>query len=88
MRRKLVLAVGWLLGVSRVQAQVPPMAPDFQVNSYTTGNQYGYGLAMDPRGNFVVTWDSADQDGSGYGTFAQRYDPAGAAQGGEFQVNS
>lgn len=88
MRGTLVLALGWLLFALRGDAQIPPMPPEFQVNSYTTGNQYGYGLAMDRRGDFVVTWDSAAQDGNGYGTFAQRYDAAAAAQGDEFQVNS
>ena len=39
-------------------------------------------------GNFVVTWSSKSQDGSGWGVYAQRFDAAGVAQGGEFQVNT
>ena len=32
---------------------------DFAVNTYTTGMQYGYSLAADALGNFVVAWSSA-----------------------------
>ena len=39
-------------------------------------------------GGFVVTWQSKDQDGSGYGVFGQRFDASGAKAGGEFQINS
>ena len=43
---------------------------------------------MDADGDFVITWQSNLQDGSSYGVFAQRYNAAGVAQGGEFQVNT
>ena len=43
---------------------------------------------MAPTGSFVVVWDSAAQDGDNYGVFARRYDSAGSALGGEFQVAS
>ena len=42
---------------------------------------------MDAAGNFVVTWSSKDQDGDNWGVYAQRYNAAGVAQGGEFLVN-
>jgi hypothetical protein len=61
---------------------------EFQVNTYTTGAQGGYALATDSDGDFVVAWSSYGQDGSYGGIFAQRYDSAGVAQGGEFQVNT
>ncbi|MBI1347631.1 hypothetical protein GC163_15225 [bacterium] len=61
---------------------------EFQVNTYTTGSQQYPAVAMDAGGDFVITWASYDQDGSGYGIFAQRYDSAGVAQGGEFRVNT
>ena len=60
---------------------------EFQVNVYTTGNQVFPRVAAGPAG-FVVVWASADQDGSSYGIFGRRYDGAGAALGGEFQVNT
>jgi hypothetical protein len=38
-----------------------PQGGDFQVNTYTTSNQYASGVATDSAGKFVVVWDS---DGS------------------------
>ena len=61
---------------------------EFRVNSFTVNNQVAPAVAMDGAGNFVVTWVSNGQDGSGYGVYAQRYDAAGVAVGGEFRVNS
>jgi hypothetical protein len=59
------------------------------VNTYTTGHQATPAIAADGAGNFVVVWQSIDaQDGEDDGIFAQRYDTAGNALGGEFQVNT
>jgi len=69
-------AVGQLLG------------PEFPVNSFTTSNQVGPAVAADGAGNFVVVWDGYLQDGSNYGQFGQRFNPAGSRVGSEFQVNT
>ncbi len=61
---------------------------EFRVNTHTTNQQLSPRVAMDAGGNFVVAWASLDQDGSGNGIYAQRYNAAGVAQGGEFRVNS
>jgi len=61
---------------------------EFLVNSYTTSFQFQPSMAADASGNFVVVWVSNAQDGSAYGVFGQRFDAAGAAQGGEFRVNT
>ncbi len=61
---------------------------EFQVNTFTTGAQEFPKVAMDSSGDFVATWASFGQDGGGYGVYAQRYNSAGVAQGGEFQVNT
>jgi hypothetical protein len=62
---------------------------EFRVNSYTTGDQDGPSISMAASGQFVVVWHGLNQYGSGdYEIFGQRYDSAGGAQGGEFQVNS
>jgi hypothetical protein len=63
-------------------------ATEFLVNAHTTGSQTDPAVAMDATGNFVVVWRSVGQDGSNSGIFAQRFDAAGATQGGEFQVNA
>ena len=60
----------------------------FQVNTYTTDNQRSPGVAMAPSGGFAVVWRSDDQDGDGFGIFAQRFDDTGATAGVEFQVNT
>jgi hypothetical protein len=61
---------------------------EFQVNSYTTGEQRSAAAAANASGDFVVVWHSDGQDGSSYGIFGRRFSASGAAQGGEFQVNT
>lgn len=90
MRFRQTLAIALFLSglaAAPTLAQTPPLASEFQVNTYTTSDQYAYGVAMDRSGNFVVCWESYGQDGSSYGSFGRRYDAAGAPRGGEFQVN-
>jgi hypothetical protein len=45
--------------------------PEFQVSSYTTGQQNFPAVAADSEGTFVVTWTSYTQDGDGWGVFGQ-----------------
>jgi hypothetical protein len=45
-------------------------------------------VAVGGDGSFVVAWESAPQDGSSRGMFAQRFSASGSPLGGEFQVNS
>jgi hypothetical protein len=61
---------------------------EFRVNTYTTNKQYFPSVAMDNNGDFVVSWDSYQQDGFNYGVYAQRYNNFGVAQGSEFLVNT
>jgi hypothetical protein len=64
------------------------LGSEFQVNTYTTGQERRASVAGSPSG-FVVTWDSVrGQDGQSEGIFGQCYTAAGAAVGGEFQVNT
>jgi hypothetical protein len=60
---------------------------EFRVNTYTTGAQTSPAIAMDDQ-SFVITWQSANQDGSGTGIYAQRYNAAGTTQDAEFKVNT
>jgi hypothetical protein len=47
---------------------------EFRVNTYTTGDQSLPSVASDSAGNFVIDWESrSGQDGSDWGTFAQRF---------------
>jgi hypothetical protein len=72
----------------RFNAAGVPQGGDFQVNTYTTSNQFSPSVAADEHGNFVVAWESYGEDASQFGVFGQRYDASGVPQGSEFQVNS
>ena len=65
-----------------------PVGVEFQVNSFTTGEQDTSSVTGLVGGGFVVTWTSANQDGSSTGVYAQRFDNVGVAQGAEFLVNT
>lgn len=72
----------------RYVAATDSFGAQFQVNTLTTGNQYETRVATLADGGFVVVWgDSSGADGSGWGTYARRYDAAGVAQGDAFLVN-
>lgn len=51
-----------------------PTSVDVIVNTYTTGFQDDPAIAVNADGSFVVAWESAGQDGSGDGVFAQRHE--------------
>jgi hypothetical protein len=66
---------GSSLGVfaQRYDPSGAPVGGEFQVNTHTLVAQDNVALAAAPNGNFVAVWDSANQDGSSYGIFGQRY---------------
>jgi len=64
-----------------------PLGSEFQVNSYTSGDQTQPAVAVDEQGNFVVAWVSP-QDGSGSGIFGRRFASTGIATGADFQINT
>ena len=61
---------------------------EFQINTYTNGEQGRPVVAMNSGGNSIVVWTSGGQDGSDSGIFGQRYDALGNLDGPEFQVNT
>ncbi len=72
----------------RFNASGSKVGSEFQVNTYTTGDQGYPSLAMDRAGNFVVVWQSAAQDGSSTGILGQRFNNAAEKIGTEFPVNA
>jgi RTX calcium-binding nonapeptide repeat (4 copies) len=54
------------------------------VNTYTAGGQIHPAVAGLPNGGYVVSWQSSDQDGSGYGVYQQRFDANGDVLAGDF----
>ncbi|MGL5196986.1 MAG: calcium-binding protein [Chroococcales cyanobacterium] len=41
------------------------------INAYTQGNQSSPAIIPNNQGNFIIVWQSPDQDGSGYGIYAR-----------------
>jgi len=85
-----VLAIGSVLSAcaGAAFAQVTPVGPEFQVNTYFTGYQGLPKVCRAQEGNFTIVWRSDNQDGSGSGIFGQRYSNAGGTLGTEFQINT
>ncbi|MCI0464020.1 MAG: hypothetical protein L0Z62_44365 [Gemmataceae bacterium] len=79
---------GWGVFARRFNPSAVAQGSEFQVNTTTKDDQFDPALAIDPSGNFVVAWTSDNQDGNNDGVYARRYDSGGAAQGGEFLVNT
>jgi hypothetical protein len=79
---------GYGLYAQRYNAAGGLQGGEFRVNTYTTSDQWLPSVAMDSAGNFIMAWTSLDQDGSGFGVYAQRYNAAGLSQGVEFPVNT
>src|SRR5262249_26784340 len=69
-----------------------PLGSEFQVNAYTTTNQYHVRVASDAANDFVVVWESygtsAGNDNSRFSVQGQRYNATGSALGTQFQVDT
>ena len=63
-----------------------PAGSEFQINSYTA-NAQDYPVIASNGNNFLVSWHSYLQDGSGKGVYGQFYDSNGTKIGSEFQIN-
>ena len=57
---------------------------EFQLNSYSNGNQSNVNSTPLSNGEFVSVWTSSGQDGSGNGVFAQKFSGLGTKIGSEF----
>jgi len=55
---------GLVVEAQRYDSSGAPMGGEFQVNSYTGGNQSGGAVAADTQGSFVVVWSSELSDGT------------------------
>jgi len=61
---------------------------EFRVNTATASDQTAPVIVMNASDEFIVVWESLNQDGDGKGIYAQRYDANGAALGGEYKANT
>jgi hypothetical protein len=86
------LETSWNVFANRYHSDGTPLgnAPGqidpFRVNTEVRDIQRSPAVAMDAEGDFVVTWQSFNQDLSGYGVYAQRYSPSGSPIGGTDEV--
>jgi hypothetical protein len=71
----------------RFDATGNAQATEFQVSTFTSLSQSTPRVAMGGGGEFVVVWNSYNQDGSNFGAFGRRFDAAGAPLATEFQIN-
>jgi hypothetical protein len=62
----------------RFGASGEAIGAELQISAYTRGNQEAVRVAVNPRGDFLIVWQSNGQDGDSYGVFARRYDSTGA----------
>lgn len=65
-----------------------PLGSEFRVNTVTAYAQDHPNITALKEGGFVVVWQSDEQDGDGYGVYAQRYTANGTVVGTEFPVNT
>jgi hypothetical protein len=75
----------------RFDANGTKVGLEFQINTTTTYSQARPDIAITQNGEFVVIWESWNQDiatPSGYGIFGQRFDANGIKIDGEFQINT
>ena len=79
---------GYGVYAQRFDAAGNALGAETLVNTYTTGDQDSAAVAMSATGEFVVVWESTDQDGSNTGIYAQRFDASGTKVGAEFRVNT
>ncbi len=63
------------------------MADEFLINTTRANSQSNPDVAVNDNGEFVVVWDSWNQDASDRGVFAQKYSSTGSTIGSEFLVN-
>ncbi len=84
-------SAGYSIQGQRFTSDGSVVGAEFQVNSYTTGNQDFPAVAMDSDGDFVVAWESygsVGTDSSDKSVQGQRFASDGSAVGAQFQVNS
>jgi len=75
--------------VQRYDASGVADGPPQQVNSYTTGVQEFAHMAMDPDGQFVISWDTFDGTTLGASRISARtFQASGAPAHAEFQANT
>ncbi len=79
---------GWGIYAQAYDAAGQPVGTEVHVSTATASNQSASVVTSLTDGGYVVTWQSANQDGNSDGIYAQRYDAWGIPVGGETRINS
>jgi hypothetical protein len=79
---------GWGIYGQRYDAAGAKSGGEFKVNTEVMGDQFHPSVTALADGGFAVTWLSLDGTGAGTGLCGQRYDAAGAPNGGEVPVDN
>jgi hypothetical protein len=82
---------GYSIQGRRFDSGGDPLGGDFQVNTYTPGDQMFPAVAVDADGDFVVVWQSvgsAGTDTAFTSVQGRRFSSGGQPQGDDFQVNA
>ncbi len=83
---------GFVRGVfkRRYNADGTPRGSSQLVNTFVDGEQDDANISVrvDAAGNYVIVWESDEQDGDDNGVYAQRYAANGFPMGDEFPVNT
>ncbi|MGQ0675050.1 MAG: calcium-binding protein [Rhodospirillales bacterium] len=74
--------------MQRYDASGAKVGSEVRVNTVTAKDQSKPAITVLESGEYVVAWQSKDQDGGNWGVYAQRYAENGTAQGVEFRVNT
>ncbi|MEZ0579974.1 Calx-beta domain-containing protein [Nocardioides sp. MH1] len=72
----------------KLTATGAPDGAEFRVNLTTVGDQFDPDVAIDASGDFVVSWTSIGQDGSGLGVYARRFFSGSRTPGSEVRINA
>lgn len=81
---------GYSIQGQRFASNGTALGSEFQINSYTTGEQSYPAVAAAASGDFVVVWQSSrgSEDRFSYSVQGQRFASDGSFLGGQFLVNS
>ena len=64
------------------------MSNELRVNTYIESSQDSPVVASFSDGSFIVSWESYNQDDSGNGIYARRYNVNSIPNGAEFRINT
>lgn len=80
--------VGYHVFARRYDAVGTAIGAEFRVAADPASNASSAAVASDADGAFVVVWVTYEAGPAGFDVFARRFDPAGAAIGADFRVNT